>query len=997
VPVIAQKYVSEGIARLPGNVLEGGVIDATLGRRPLSLGSAAIDAATAFIPGNPNLRKQDVQLSSIKGVSPTAYKLPEHVQDRLYQVIEPVYMREHPVEAKRYLQDFLEAHAPGYKNVTTDKAIKLAQAILDRNAGLRKEFQTPYPKMGIVDDAKVGKNDVTQAGGVETLYRGEGSGGMGSKVGGNYYSTDKEYAREFTRLMSDKEIKQLKVPKSAIYEPKDLPFAGNEKQLTQAISEAKSKGFNAVRVAEGVNQPNSVFVIDPTKPVSNVAQPPLYDTSLPGNNVAYHFTDTNSANLINKEGFKSGSQLGVREKRAGIFAFPEQTNPRFTRPYDSGGKVKLDLSKLKIENRLVKDYTTEQLARHENTIIPAGTDGVITRYGNGANEIVLTPEAANKARSQPTTKQKILNTLKSQEGFIRLGAEVGGGKKPRVYPPVETYQEKILQEANKRGYNDPNPLANIEYVSRELFDEGRRYRSFMSEMVNKYLKNKSATKSIRDLMTPEEVKIMNTLKAQDDYASEILRSSFNPTPKLKTGEVQQSPQVLAKSSSEGIIPQAYNAEATSSTLGKIKIRDIQAEARAAKQDYEEWSRAVKQQEAPRTTTGAVNTATRAMKTSTVSPVARDVSEYKDISGFNGQARDVYRNFKQVFGNKYADVKRTVLDKFDASKGKFTRNLDNWAEQLDTNIVKKYGFNKGSKESAAIQQYGEGTKGYEQLVKEFGDTKAKNIIEADKWFRQQYDSLLSEVNAERAKIYPNDPEKIIPRRSDYYRHFKEMQEGFSGLVNIFDTPANIQSGLSGISANTKPKAKWLSFAQKRLGGESDIDAVGGFINYVKAAEYAKNIDPHIPRFRALREELAQATDVGTPQAGKLNNFLEFLDNYANDLSGKTSTADRFIQTVIPGGRKTMSVINWANNRVKANVILGNASSSMAQIMNVPNGVANAGPIASTKGLGRTVASIFDDNKVIKQSDFIAERYSGGTFNRFDRGMVKNTKKMAVWMI
>jgi hypothetical protein len=234
-----------------------------------------------------------------------------------------------------------------------------------------------------------------------------------------------------------------------------------------------------------------------------------------------------------------------------------------------------------------------------------------------------------------------------------------------------------------------------------------------------------------------------------------------------------------------------------------QIETVEAEAKTARQDYEEWSRAVKQQETPRTTTGAVNDAMKAIKTNTISPAAKDVSTYKDISGFNGQARDVYRNFKQVFGNKYETIKRTVLDPFDRSKGVFTKNLETHANELDNNIVKKYGFQKGSRESAAIQEYGEGTKTAQQLVKEFGQAKAKNIIEADKWFRNQYDTLLAEVNAVRKKIYPNDPTKIIPRRSDYYRHFKDMQEGFSGLVNIFDSPSNIQSGLSGISANTKP--------------------------------------------------------------------------------------------------------------------------------------------------------------------------------------------------
>lgn len=639
-------------------------------------------------------------------------------------------------------------------------------------------------------------------------------------------------------------------------------------------------------------------------------------------------------------------------------------------------------------------------------------------------------------------------TLKSQEGKISFGAKVGKNdvaQPGNIQYPLETtgqyngkpyYQLSPTEEINavKEGYKpiainfvpSVNAIKTVgtngstEYIhfnpsNPDSINRANQLDALMRSVLNNGHTIETETKMGQLLGYPksgidkyiQDIYINNVGPRFDPQTGKPITSQSPPsTPPVtdiaNARNIGQEPTVPKLSqqnilSSETSVPQAFNAEATPSTLGKVRIRDINAEAKTARQDFAEWSKAVRQQETPRTTTGAINDATRAIKTNTVSPVAKDVSTYKDISGFNGQARDVYRNFKQVFGDKYETVKRTVLDPFDRSKGVFTKNLETHANELDNNIVKKYGFNKGSKESAAIQEYGEGTKTFDQLVKEFGDKKAKNIVEADKWFRKQYDTLLSEVNATRKKIYPNDPTKIIPRRSDYYRHFKDMQEGFSGLANIFDSPANIQSGLAGVSSRTKPKSKWLSFAQKRLGGNTEVDAIGGFINYVKSAEYAKNIDPHTATFRALREELAKATDLGTPQAGKLNNFIEFLDSYANDLAGKTSDLDRFVQTVIPGGRKAMSAINWINNRVKANVILGNASSSLAQIMNVPQGIANAGPIASTKGLGRTIASIFDSNKIIKQSDFIAERYSGGTFNRFDRGMISNTKKMAVWMI
>lgn len=892
-PRIAGKMpniIKGGIARVPGNVIEGAAIDATLGRRPLSLGSAAIDAATAFIPGDPNLRRT---AQNLDGVNPRAYKMhPDDVTDldsalTAYKTAKG-YTKEDRAFQLKTLQQIVEHYAPGQKHAKTPDLIKAAEALMDIATG-KTVRQTDFPRMGLVDN----KKNVATGGQVTSLKQKvknvltdqRGFINIGAEVGGG----------------------------SQIKRPELRGKLSGEDALIQA---GLDSGWSSL-LKSGQTDINKLTASERDYLLKSATS---------------YFL---SGDPVIKKRVKFYGEVGGKESGQQLL---EQGVKSSSQPIIPQGFT--------ATNQLTKNLESVANAKEFNQT--AAETSMDLRGSFSTDDI----KYINRTKA-------IFNSKAFRSGDIETLRRTGNG---------DTVN-KTLENVMERRPEITTEQEAIDFI-----------QNFPTQ---------SSTKMKRITLSPEDkVLRVQALKEQAAFEKEF---GALATPKDQLKSLSEWDKNYMKQF-EG---QSYGA--TPKTQEKVKLRNFDAEGRSARQDYEEWSRAVKQQEAPRTTTGAMNTATKAMKTNTVSPAARDVSGYKDISGFSGQARDVYRNFKQVFGNKYADVKRTVLDPFDSSKGKFTRNLDNWAEQLDTNIVKKYGFNKGSRESAAIQQYGEGTKDFRQLVEEFGDAKAKNIVEADKWFRQQYDSLLGEVNAIRAKIYPNDPEKIIPRRSDYYRHFKEMQEGFSGLVNIFDTPANIQSGLSGISASTKPKSKWLSFAQKRLGGESDIDAVGGFINYVKAAEYAKNIDPHISRFRALREELAQATDIGTPQAGKLNNFLEFLDNYANDLSGKTSTADRFIQTVIPGGRKTMSVINWANNRVKANVILGNASSSMAQIMNVPSGVASAGPIASTKGLGRTVASIFDDNKIIKQSDFIAERYSGGTFDRFDKGMVKNTKKMAAWMI
>jgi hypothetical protein len=434
----------------------------------------------------------------------------------------------------------------------------------------------------------------------------------------------------------------------------------------------------------------------------------------------------------------------------------------------------------------------------------------------------------------------------------------------------------------------------------------------------------------------------------------------------------------------------YSAVPQSKTITKTAQTTAQNAEIAAKAEFTQWQKAFNEQ------TGAVKAKvgdiTGAIK-KTTSPISNPEG-LKDIAGFKIHARDMFRNFKEVYGDRFDEVKKAVLDPFDASKGKLIDSYNGWIKRIGTEIEGNLGIKKGSAESAAVQEFGEKKINQLDLIEEFGQQKAENIIKADAWFRKEYDKLLDEVNQIRAAIYPNQPDKIIPKRADYYRHFREMSDGIAGLLNLFETPAGISSKLAGISYQTEPKAKWLSFAQKRLGDKSDIDAVGGFLDYIKAAEYAKNIDPHTARFRALADELAQNTAEG-PTAGKLNNFVLGLNRYADDLAGKTNPMDRFIQEVIPGGRTGMGVLNWVNSRVKANVILGNLSSAIAQAGNVPQGIASAGVTNVPKGISRTLGGIFSPNNPMSKSSFIKERYFRG-FDTFDRGVIDNAKKGAAWV-
>ncbi len=504
-----------------------------------------------------------------------------------------------------------------------------------------------------------------------------------------------------------------------------------------------------------------------------------------------------------------------------------------------------------------------------------------------------------------------------------------------------------------------------------------------AKIENPFKKSVSQDKPLDEILRPKEIPLLPQGRMEVDTAAEARKA-------MKKGIFPEvRPNVLPAGKKPIITPStsgAVNAEASPKTIENIRQKVAKEEFSAWRDQYRSKTVSPAQQK-----NQGVKNITESIKTNTKSVASQAPEELKDISGWKTNMRDVYRNFKEVYGKRFDEVKRSVLDPFDKSKGDYVAKNESWAGKLKKDIVDDLGIKKNSKESAAVQLWGEGKMPEETLYQRFGPEGAEKIKKADVWFRQAYNELVDTINATRKQIYPNSPEKWISKRQDYYRHFREMQEGVGALFNIFDTPSNISSSLAGVSEGMKPKAKFLSLAQQRKGEKTDIDAVGGFLDYIKQASYATHIDKHTERFRSLADELAQ----GTTESKNINNFIEYLQDYANDLSGKTNPADRFIQKIIPGGRTAFRAINWVNNRVKSNAVIGNVSSALSQIMNVPQGIAEAGLPNSMKGIGRTLAGIFTENPAIKRSNFVRERFSD-PFSKFDEGIIADTGKFAKWM-
>lgn len=146
-------------------------------------------------------------------------------------------------------------------------------------------------------------------------------------------------------------------------------------------------------------------------------------------------------------------------------------------------------------------------------------------------------------------------------------------------------------------------------------------------------------------------------------------------------------------------------------------------------------------------------------------IAQKINGNKRMNGFDSLFRTLDR---AAGGDKEV---RTWFDKmierpmYEAHRRYNEGRVKAYDELQD--IVDKYGIKAGTKESAAIQWYGEGYRvnedgsreryGLNKLKQEFPDSWEK-IQEAEGWFRNKYDEYVDRINSVLEQIYPDVEEK-----------------------------------------------------------------------------------------------------------------------------------------------------------------------------------------------------------------------------------------------
>ncbi len=147
---------------------------------------------------------------------------------------------------------------------------------------------------------------------LETIFRGTST----ATTGRNFFSTSKDFAREFTQSGKASEVVSVKIPKDDIFNAPNV-FAGNPKAVDAATKTARQQGKKAVRLSEGRGQPQSIFVFDDSILNGSITYAALdrvrRDIGDGFNKRSGPFKDDNNLTLREVYGVLSDTQNGVAE------------------------------------------------------------------------------------------------------------------------------------------------------------------------------------------------------------------------------------------------------------------------------------------------------------------------------------------------------------------------------------------------------------------------------------------------------------------------------------------------------------------------------------------------------------------------------------------------------------------------------------------------------------------------------------------------------------
>ena len=375
----------------------------------------------------------------------------------------------------------------------------------------------------------------------------------------------------------------------------------------------------------------------------------------------------------------------------------------------------------------------------------------------------------------------------------------------------------------------------------------------------------------------------------------------------------------------------------------------------------------------------------------------DIAVGKDINALGYQRTDPIRLNEKVFGYEVgkkindATIRQTIHN---------TAEKMRWQNQ-ERSEIEDLGIKARSKESAAVQKYGEGEYvndlgelvkyGDKELANEFPNIETQNKIKrAAEVLRGKYDTYIDQIN----DVLTDLGYDAIPKRKNYFRHFIELNDKFSQWGTPFNRQTmqeqDLPTDINGLTDQFKPGKQYFASALERKGIKTTYDAITGIDGYIETAGNLIFHTEDIQRYRALskliRETYGQThgfdnIDIMTEAeknqrvedvyGNKLTKYAAWLDEQANALAGKKAGIDRAVERML--GRKVYTAASTLKSQVGSNMTGFNVRSAMTNFASVVQGASKTSKIALLKGTISTIQNMIHDDGMTQKSDFLTGRY------------------------
>lgn len=331
------------------------------------------------------------------------------------------------------------------------------------------------------------------------------------------------------------------------------------------------------------------------------------------------------------------------------------------------------------------------------------------------------------------------------------------------------------------------------------------------------------------------------------------------------------------------------------------------------------------------------------------------------------------------------------------------------------------------ESTLIHWLGEKRYDLQEMKAEFGKSKAYQElaeqirrVENSLWPEQleRINKGIAELRQLLKEMWPMlnearikegyDPIGYIP---NYFPHAKlndpkDPLQKTASLFGIDLTDSELPMDIAGRTEDFKPRTPWSGNVLQRKGKATDYDALRIFDQYIEGTSNIIYHTEDIGNVRALSDYMRYSFSEESvrkqideiyknkslsiedrdkkiaeiykqnAENHKLQNYVQNLDEYANQLAGKKSSIDRAAEKTLLG-RKFYKAVTGISNRVAGNMVAGNIGSALTNIIPITQGLGRTRTTSQLKGLGEALLYMKNGemDELTKRSTFLATR--GGT--------------------